>query len=101
MTWKAIRNQNDIVSDALTFITEKLKTLFPFSESEKNCIFLLPDGVYMRVFSMRGDSFNCLGMEYGDSPNALCDDGDLYYPQDYETPDDMLNAMLEEINRPE
>ena len=48
---------------------------------------------------MHGKGFNCLGMEYGETSEVFPDDGDLYHIDDYDTPDEMFNAMLEETKR--
>ena len=47
---------------------------------------------------MRRDSEydNALGMEYGDCPDNFPDDGDLYYPVDYDSFDELFAAMLAE-----
>ena len=52
----------------------------------------------MQIFTMRRDSEydNALGMEYGDCPDNFPDDGDLYYPVDYDSFDELFAAMLAE-----
>lgn len=81
------------------FVTEKMKSEYPYQEKDGDVIFSLPDGLFMRIFSMSGEHFNCLGMEYGETPDLLPDDGDLYYVGDYSTPEKLFDAMLEETKR--
>ena len=38
-------------------------------------------------------------MEYGNQPDLLPDDGDLYYPSDYNSFDEMFEDMLAETKR--
>ena len=99
MTWTEIRRSNDLVNDAKAYAVERLKKIFMCLPSEETPTFILPDGTFMRVFSMHGKGFNCLGMEYGETSEVFPDDGDLYHIDDYDTPDEMFKAMLEETKR--
>lgn len=53
----------------------------------------------MRLFVFRNKESDCIGMEYGESPDCFPDDGDLYYLSDFRAPNDMFYAMLEETKR--
>lgn len=99
MIWKEIRKTDDLVNDAKSFIIAQMKKQYKYITSESEPIFILNDKVFMRVFTMHGENFNCLGMEYGENPDVLSDDGDLYYIDDFGTPEDLFNAMLEETKR--
>ena len=85
MTYSESRSLNNIRS----FIENKFKEKYPYSEIDGRIVFSLPDGVFMKVSQLGGD-FNALVMDY------IEEDGDLYYPDDYETLDALFEAMLEE-----
>lgn len=89
----------DPVSTIKAAIIDKMKSVFPFLVVDGTTVFSLPDGLFMNVFSMRGDDFDALGMEYGENQEFQTDDGDLYYISDYQSLDDIFQAMLEETRR--
>ena len=106
VTWDDLRQSGDLLMSSKRYMIEKMKKIYPYwlitgpnwcGMSET--VFLLPDGYYMSVFSMRGDEYDCLGMEYGEKAELRPDDGDLYCLSDYETPAQMLEDMLAEHNR--
>ena len=105
MEWKDLLNCPDSLMQIKTMAIEKMKTIYPFSMNKRDheVCFSLPDGLYMQFWTSRGKtSFDdAIGMEYGDRPDLLPDDGDLYYPVDYDSFEDFFNALLEETQRVE
>lgn len=99
MTWMEMKKTTDPITTIKAAIIDKMKSIFPFLIVDGNIVFSLPDGLFMNVFSMKGDDFDALGMEYGEKQEYQTDDGDLYYISDYESLDDMFQAMLEETKR--
>lgn len=99
MKWTELQKTNDLLNDAKDYIIEQMKQQYHYETKDNAIIFSLPDNVFMKVFSMHGEHFNCLGMEYGSTPDLLPEDGDLYYIADYDTPEQLFYAMLAEIKR--
>lgn len=102
MKWMEALNVNDSLMEIKNMAVERMKTIYPYSERKDNIVcFSLPDGVFMQFWTSRGNTEydNALGMEYGNKPELLPDDGDLYYPADYDSFDEMFAAMLEETQR--
>lgn len=99
MTWTEMKTAIDPVSAINVAIIDKMKSVFPFTVIDGITVFSLPDGLFMNVFSMKGNDFDALGMEYGEKQDFQTDDGDLYFISDYESIDDMFQAMLEETRR--
>lgn len=97
MTWTEIRSSDDLLIDIKTFLEKKFSMIYSADKSGGDTVFSLPDGSSMRIFLMHGKKFNCLGINYKSDNDD--EDGDLYYPEDFETPDDMFTAMLEETQR--
>lgn len=67
---------------------------------DRDC-FMLDSGEILSITCMIGEKFFDLCTEYADSSEDMrsyfTTDGDLYPPGEYDTPDDMLQAMLKEI----
>ena len=97
MTWAEILSSSDKLSDTKSFLIKEFSKIYSFSSINDDTVFSLPDGLSMRIFTMHGKGFGCLGMNYkSDDSN---DDGDLYYPDEYDTPNELFLAMLEETRR--
>lgn len=94
-----MKTANDPVSIIKSAIIDKMKSVFPFTVIDGITVFSLSNGLFMNVFSMKGDDFDALGMEYGENQDFQTDDGDLYFISDYKSIDDMFQAMLEETRR--
>lgn len=100
MIWKETKNKSQRCDELRQYIEDRFKKVYPFSVTEKgSSVFSLPDGLKMSVFSMSGTHFDSLGMNYKNSPEFGDDDGDLYYIDDFDTPEDLFSAMLEETKR--
>ena len=99
MTWTEMKKTTEPVKSIKSAMIDKMKSVFPFLIVDGTTVFSLPNGLFMNIFSMRGDDFDALGMEYGEKQEYQTDDGDLYYISDYESLDDMFQAMLEETHR--
>lgn len=97
MTWTEIQSSNDMLSDIKSFLVREFSKIYSFSRINDDTVFSLPDGLSMSIFTMHGKGFGCLGMNYK-AVNSN-DDGDLYYPDDYDTPNELFLAMLEETRR--
>ena len=93
MTWTENSSRQMNINDARAFIEERFKGVYPFEEKNETVLFTLPDGFIMKVVSL-GSKFNALVMDYTSSFDS--DDGDTYRLEDFETPDAMFEAMLEE-----
>ena len=93
MTWTENSSRQMNINDARVFIEERFKGVYPFEEKNGTVLFTLPDGFIMKVVSL-GSKFNALVMDYTSSFDS--DDGDTYRLEDFETPDAMFEAMLEE-----
>ena len=96
MTWGQIRKSDDIIDDMISFVEERMSGRYSYCERDGRRVFRLDDGSYMKLFSMRGKGFDCIGMEYGEDGALFPDDGDLYYFSDLNSPDDMFDAMLKD-----
>lgn len=84
-------------SELREYVENRFKSIYPFKIAENGfAIFDLPDGLKMSVFSIGGKHFDSLGINYTNSPEFGDDDGDLYHIDDFETPEDLFNAMLNE-----
>lgn len=77
------------LNDARAFAENKFREVYPYSEKAGEVIFQLPDGSTMKVVQL-GGKINALTLAYTE------EDGDLYYPEDYDTIDDMFAEMLKE-----
>ena len=102
MKWTEKLKTTDSLKKIKKMAVERMKTIYPYSESEDGAVcFSLPDGLFMKFWIWRSDVEydNALGMEYGNQPDLLPDDGDLYYPSDYNSFDEMFEDMLAETKR--
>lgn len=64
--------------------------------------FVNKNGVPFSVFILNGWKEPTFGVEYADNADAaesgIFEDGDAFYLADYNTPDDMITAMCQEID---
>lgn len=93
MTWTASTSRKMSIDEARSFVEEQFKKIYPFEIKNEKVLFTLPDGSIMKVVSL-GTKFNALVMDYTSSTDS--DDGDMYYLDDYTSPEEMFIAMLEE-----
>lgn len=96
MTWKETPNNKSLQE----YIEERLKKIYPYEiDKEDNRIyFSLPDESVVRVDNFKKNEV--LVMSYwSDIDEDMRGDGDLYYLEDYDTLDEMFEAMLEETRR--
>lgn len=102
MKWTEQLKTTDSLMEIKNMAIEQMKAIYPNNEDKDgNVCFKLPDGLFMRIWVWKSDTEydNALGMEYGETSNLFPDDGDLYYPADYNSFDELFNAMLEETRR--
>ena len=101
MSWVGELKTTDSLMEIKNMAIERMKEVYPYSIQKGEICFSLPDGVFMQFWMWRGETEydNALGMEYGNRPDLLPDDGDLYYPADYDSFEEMFAAMLEETQR--
>ena len=97
MTWKEIQSSDDCLEKVKSLLIERFKEIYKYTVDNKEIIFSVPGGYLMKIFTMHGKSFSSLGMNY--KSDIEDDDGDLFYPEDFEKFDDMFSAMLEETKR--
>ena len=82
------------------YIEEKFQKIYPYEiDKEDNRVYFdLPDGSTVRVDNF--DKNVSLVLSYwSDIDEDMRGDGDRYYLEDYDTLDDMFEAMLEETRR--
>jgi hypothetical protein len=74
-----------------------MKNVYLFSEEESSVIFEVDNDTKMKIVELTGKDENSFVMNYYSSDDE--DDGDQYYISEYDTPDELFNAMLEETQR--
>ena len=84
-----IWSERQSLTETKQFVENKFKEVYPYTERNGDVFFSLPDGCTMKVVLLGGD-FHALVLDY------TVDDGDLYFIEDYKTPDELFKAMLEE-----
>lgn len=90
MTWTEMRNDTDGVKNA---VEKRLSEMFPTDEKGR---FLSVAGVPFSICTMGAQPpWDFLVIEYHDTG----EDGDGFYPEDYNSLDEMLKDMLEEVNQ--
>lgn len=102
MKWTDELKTTDSLTKIKEMAIERMKKIYPYSENENGSVcFNLPDGLFMQFWTWRSnvEYDNALGMEYGETSNLFPDDGDLYYPSDYNSFDEMFADMLAETKR--
>lgn len=91
MTW-AEKKLN--IHEVYEMIIESLKNKYQFEENEEEIQFKNTKDVPFIVYAIGNEPpWNFLVIEYEDTG----EDGDSYYPEDYECFEDMFQAMLAEI----
>lgn len=102
MKWTEELKTTDSLMEIKNMAVECMKTIYPYDKNKDNIVyFKLSDGLFMRFWTWRGKTEydNALGMEYGETNDLFPDDGDLYYPVDYNSFDEMFADMLAETKR--
>ena len=102
MKWTEELKTTDSLMEIKNMAVERMKTIYPHNKNKDNTVyFKLPDGLFMQFWTWRGKTEydNALGMEYGETSALFPDDGDLYYPVDYNSFDEMFADMLAETKR--
>lgn len=91
MTWEETRLN---IHDVYLLLLKSFKGKYDYKEDADGIQFRNMKGIPFNVFIM-GDSapWNFIVVEYEDTG----EDGDGYYPEDFDSYDDMLQAMLKEI----
>lgn len=113
MTWKETKSYSETmkkkrIHEVVEWVENKLADIYEeielaFDYGHERC-FLLPDGTVIHVVGMIGEKFNDIVVEYSQNMEQKrkmdTEDGDLFPiddPEEFESPDDMFNAILEEI----
>lgn len=102
MKWMEELKVTDNLMEIKNMVIERMKTIYPYKENKDGTVcFKLPDGLFMQLWIWRSDTEydNALGMEYGETSDLLPDDGDLYYPVDYNSFDELFEDMLTETRK--
>jgi hypothetical protein len=94
MTWMEIRSDDDFLDSARSYMITRFKEIYKSFTKGGKTFFELSDGCTMHIDTMHSKDFECLVMVYVSENDN--DDGDQYWPEDFETPNDMLEAMLAE-----
>ena len=88
-----LRNNNDLVREVLI---EEFGKIFTVQEKNGCCIFTNSHGVGFELCQMgRKAPWSFFVIEY----KYTFEDGDAFYPEDYGSLDDMVNAMKAEIEQ--
>lgn len=97
MIWKETNSKAERRAQIKSYVIERFKKIYPFISENDTVLFRLNDEEIMKVVSLGGTHFDDLVMNYK-SPNDS-DDGDLYTIDDFDTPEKLFEAMLEETKR--
>jgi hypothetical protein len=93
-TWTEVLKNYKSVKD---YLITRMKNVYLFSEEESSVIFEVDNDTKMKIVELTGKDENSFVMNYYSSDDE--DDGDQYYISEYDTPDELFNAMLEETQR--
>lgn len=93
-TWTEVLKKYKSVKD---YLITRMKNVYLFSEEESSVIFEVDNDTKMKIVELTGKDENSFVMNYYSSDDE--DDGDQYYISEYDTPDELFNAMLEETQR--
>ena len=103
MIWKGEKcSSNKQLRELQEYINQKLSERFKKVDvvADRDC-FLLDTGEILSITCMNGGNFFDLCTEYANNTDEMkqyfTTDGDLYPPDEYDTPEDMLQAILKEI----
>ncbi len=100
MTWRGIKKTNDSVLELKAYVIGEFEKIYQFDLVNDNIVFALSDNLFMSIDTIQWDeNLFCLVMSYGESPDLRPDDGDTYYIDDYDTPEELFDAMLKETQR--
>lgn len=93
---KSLEEVSVKVEAALAEKYEKIE----FKGSEIENWFKINDNHFVRVDKMMGDNYDCLLLEHAESlkQRYLAEDGDLFYPGDFESEEKLIEAMLKEAS---
>ena len=96
MTWmeKNFNSDSDLIRDTLEKCFEKY-----YHRTESDQRFLLPDGSAMKIVILHWEDEHSFVMDYKSETDW--DDGDQFFPSDYESFEMLFEAMLEETQRTE
>ena len=98
MKWTG-KSKSELKQEAVRLVEEQFMSVYPYNKPNDGKIrFTIPDGSEFSVFTMDFGKSGAIGLEYfgGESDG---EDGDLYYIEDYDTPEAMFAEMLEETRR--
>ena len=90
MDWTELRKEILKVKKA---VIAELSKIYPVRESQCSVIFTNSQGVDFEIFAFVDPDF--LVVEYKDT----FEDGDCFFPEDYDTLEDMVNDMRKEIEQ--
>lgn len=92
MTWQGTRYNMD---ELLRRINEALAARYEVVSSSDNSIYINKRGAEFHVCKLGiKDPWNCFVISYADTG----EDGDCFYPEDYDNFASMLDAMIAEID---
>lgn len=97
MIWQETSSKAERRLQIKSYIIEQFKNVYPFTSENNTVLFHINDEEVMKIVSLGGTHFDALVMDYTSPYDS--DDGDLYHIDDYDTPEEMFNAMLEETKR--
>lgn len=87
-------SKNDSIKVIKNLIEEKFKEYYSYFNKDGNLYFNLQNDTTMELVILNWENESAIVMSY-DSPGDS-EDGDLFYPEDYHTFNEMFEAMLEE-----
>lgn len=70
-----------------------------FNGQKVEAWFKINDSHFVHVDLLSDNNFNCLVLEHAESMDQryLAEDGDLLYPQDFDSENQLIEAMIKEI----
>lgn len=95
MTWTETLSKTERRAQIKEYIINRFKEIYSYSENPLE--FTISDGSKMKVVSLGGTHFDSLVMSYKSDYDD--DDGDVYHIDDYDSPESLFTAMLEETQR--
>jgi len=92
--WTELLTSKSDIKTVKSFFESKMKEHYKSFEKNGTTCFILSHDTTMHICAFNEGTESCLVMSYKSSDDD--DDGDQYYISDYDTPDEMFKAMLEE-----
>lgn len=93
-TWTELLSKNDSIEIIKKLIEEKFKEYYGCFNKDRILYFDLPHETTMELVILKWDTECGIVMSYNSPGDS--EDGDVFYPNDYNTFDEMFEAMLKE-----